>query len=105
MGSTGSPIYYCVFDGLRCRVFSALRRRNGLYFAVECVVDKNYNNYHKCSRYDADRIGKRDTHHCPFDGDFCKYVQGCKDAWFFTNELPLPKYCSRAKIRRMIRWS
>jgi len=98
---SGHPIYYCPFDGLPCRLFVALRRRKGgLYFAVECVVNKNYKNSHKCSRYNAERVVKRETHHCPFDGDFCKYVRGCQDALFFSNELPLPLYCSRAIIRR-----
>ena len=104
--SIGSPIYCCPFDGLRCRIFEALRRREaGLYFAVGCVIDKDDKNFHRCSRYVAEHVGKPDTHHCPFDGDFCKYVRRCQDVFFFTNELPLPKYCYRAKIRRKVRWS
>ena len=79
------------------------RRKGGLYFAVECVVNKNYKNSHNCSRYDAERVGKLGTHHCPFDGDFCKYVRGCRDALFFSNELPLPLFCFRAIIRRVER--
>lgn len=81
------------------------RRKGGLYYAVECVVNKNDKNSSKCSRYVAQRVGKPDTHHCPFDGDLCKHVRGCQDALFFSNELPLPKYCSRAKMRRKVRWS
>jgi hypothetical protein len=101
-----APVYYCVFDGLSCRFFEALRRREGgLYFAVGCVVNKDDKNFHNCSRFVAERVGKRETHHCPFDGDFCKYVRGCQDALFFSNGLPLPQYCSRAKIRRKVRWS
>jgi len=104
--SIGSPIYCCPFDGLRCRIFEALRqRKSGLYFAVGCVIDKDDKNFHRCSRYVAERVGKRDTHHCPFDGDFCKHVRRCQDVFFFTNELPLPNYCYRAKIRRKVRWS
>ena len=104
--SSGRPVYHCVFDGLRCRLFVALRRRKwGLYFAVECVVNKNYKNTHKCSRYDAERIGKIEVHHCPFDGDFCKYVRVCRDASFFSNELPLPLFCFRAIVRRVERSS
>jgi hypothetical protein len=102
----GSPIYHCPFDGIRCRIFEALRRReSGLYFAVECVIDKNDNNFHKCSRYNEKRVRKPDTHHCPFDGDLCKYVRGCQDVFFFANELPLTNYCHRAKIKRKVRWN
>lgn len=105
-GNIGSPIYYCVFDGLRCRVFVALRRRKGgLYFAVGCVVDKNYKDSHKCSRYDVECLSKIETHRCPFDGDFCKYVRGCRDVLFFSNELPVPLFCFRAIIRRVERGS
>ena len=100
-GIRGSPIYHCPFDGLRCRLFEALRRRQfGLYFAVECIVDKHDNNFHNCSRYDSKSVKKRDTHHCPIDGDSCKYVRGCQDAWSFANEIPIPDYCSRTTIRR-----
>jgi len=104
--NNGSPLFYCPFDGLRCRTFEALRRReHGLYFAVDCVVNKKCNNSHNCGRYDSKRVGKRDTHHCPFDGENCKHVRGCQDVIFFANGLPLPKYCHRAKIRRKVRWS
>ncbi len=96
--SDNSPIYYCAFDGLRCRLFVALRRRKGgLYFAVECVVNKNYKNSQKCLRYDVKRLDRHETHHCSFDGDFCRRVRGCQDALFFSNDLPL--YCLRAVIR------
>ena len=105
-GNRGSPVYHCPFDGLRCRVFGALRQReSGLYFAVGCVTDKDDKNFQKCSRFDSERVGKPDTHHCPFDGDFCKHVRRCQDAIYFANELPLPKYCSRAKIKRNLRWN
>jgi hypothetical protein len=90
-----------VFDGFICRYFGALRRRKGgLYFAVECVVNKNYKNYYKCSRYDPELVINTDKHHCPFDGKLCKYVRGCKDASFFSNGLPLPLHCSRAIIKK-----
>ena len=103
MESSSCAIYHCVFDGRRCRVFTALRRRTGLYFAVGCVVDKHDKNFHNCSRYDIERAGKQDTHHCPFDGDLCKHVRGCQDAFFFSNEMSMPKYCPRASIRMMWR--
>ena len=104
--SSGRPVYHCVFDGLRCRLFEALRRRNGgLYLAIECVVTKNYKNSYKCSRFEVKSISKRETHHCPFDGNFCKHVRGCQDVLFFSNFLPLPCHCSRAAIRRVERGS
>ena len=102
--AASTPIYYCVLDGLRCRLFDALRqRRGGLYFAVECVVNKNYKNINKCSRYNVRLLERWETHHCPFDGNFCKNVRGCQDTWFFGNDLPLPLYCSRAIIRKVER--
>lgn len=79
-----SSKYYCVFDGLLCRYFGSLRRRKrGLYFAVECVVNKNYKNYYKCSRYNPELVAKSATHHCPFDGNLCKYVRGCQECSIF----------------------
>lgn len=105
MNSYGTPIFHCPFDGLRCRIFEALRlRESGLYFAIGCVIDKKDKNFHKCSRYVVKQVNKKNTHHCPFDGDFCKHVRGCQDVFFFSNGLPLSKYCRRAKIRRKIRW-
>ena len=99
MFSNEFTIYYCPFDGKRCRVFTALHRRKGLYVAVGCVIDKHYKNFHKCPRYCPDIINKRDEHHCPFDGGFCKNVRGCHDAFCFSNEMPIPKNCPRAKIK------
>lgn len=69
--------------------------------AVGCVIDKHYKNFHKCSRYCVDLLHKRDEHHCPFDGEFCKNVQGCQDVFCFSNEMPIPKNCPRAEIQLM----
>lgn len=98
------PIYFCVFDGSRCRRFEALRRESGYCNGCGCVVDKTFKPHPNCSHFVLEHVGKRETHRCPFDGDFCKHVRGCLDAWFFGNFLPLPNYCSRAKIRRKLRW-